>query len=487
MVDKLNKSKPYSSVLIALAAGLYPFFHYYGNNFNIADSWPQFIFLFSICVLVPVALVFILPYIFRLGFLRRLRKYYLTSFNFMYFTGLLGLLIFHFPKGTFVMVLLAAGLLGFALYRFLNKIVILQFLLAVMSLVSLIPRLFFVASYDDGWTRISENISEVKFKQTPNIYFIQPDGFANFSDLRKPPYNYLDFQFEHWLSDQGFVHYDDFRSNYFTTLTSNSATFAMKHHYFQNIGKYTAKTYGTAEVIVGDNNALRVLKRNGYKTHLFTDNSFFLLNRKLKAYDFCNVPQNKLSLHKMGRLMEVDIISDFDETLKMQEDEPNFYFIEKTIPGHIRNSKGSTRGIKIEREKYFEGMESANNWLTTLIGMINEHDENPFIVIMADHGGYVGLSYLSELDERKLNEQETASVFTSILSVKWPNNEVPDNLSLKSSVNIFRNMFYYLSDNPLVLESYQSDSSFIYTMENNFVEVYECLDENGTYGYKKIE
>jgi len=37
------------------------------------------------------------------------------------------------------------------------------------------------------------------------------------------------------------------------------------------------------------------------------------------------------------------------------------------------------------------------------------------------------------------------------------------------------------------LKSYQKDKSFIYTMENNFVEVYECLDENGNFGYKKIE
>lgn len=487
MISYLNKNKQYSTLIIALAAGLYPFLHYYSNNFNIADSWEQFVFLFSLCILAPIAILFILRLIFRLGWLKKLQAYYLTAFNFLYFTGLLGLLIFHFRKGIFALILLAVGLLSFVLYRFLNKIIIIQFLLAIMSLITLVPRLYFVYYYDDSWTKITENISTIKFKQTPNIYFIQPDGYANFSEMRKPPYNHLDMGFENWLSEKGFVNYRNFRSNYFTTLTSNSSTFAMKHHYFQIINKSNAKTYGTQEVIVGNNNVLRILKNNSYKTHFFTSNTFFLLDRKLKAYDFCNIPQSEISFYKIGNIREIDIVSDFEKTIKAQSSTPNFYFIEKTVPGHIKNSKWSTRGKDIEREKYLEKLETANNWLTSVIELINEHDENPLIIITADHGGYVGLAYLSELDERKLNAMETTSVYSALLSIKWPNDEKPQNVNFKSSVNLFRNLFYYLSEDPLLLESYQTDKSFIYTMENNFVEVYECLDENGNYGYKKIE
>jgi len=491
-LDKLNRKKVSvvslkKRIWIALAAGLYPFFHYYSNNFNIADSWQQFLFLFSLCIVAPLGIVFILPYIFRSGWLKKLQPYYLTAFNFLYFTGLLGLLIFHFRKGVFVLILLGVGLLSLVLYRFLTKIIILQFLLAIMSLFTVIPRLYFVYMYDDNWTKISEPISTIKFKQTPNIYFIQPDGYANFSEMRKPPYDHLDMGFENWLTEKGFVNYENFRSNYFTTLTSNSSTFAMKHHYFQIINKSNAKTYGTQEVIVGDNNTLRILKNNGYKTHLFTNNTFFLLNRKLKAFNFCNIPQSEVSFHKIGRMREVDLIADFKKIIEMQSRSPNFYFIEKTIPGHIKNHKWNTRGKEIEREKYLERLEVADDWLTAVIDLINKNDENPLIVIMADHGGYVGLTYLSELDERKLNDLETKSVYTSILSIRWPNDEVPQNLNFKSSVNLFRNLFYYLSEDPILLKSYQTDKSFIYTMENNFVEVYECLDENGEYGYVKLD
>ena len=444
-------------------------------------------FLFALCILIPIGVVVILPYIFNNGWLKKLQNYYLTAFNFLYFTGLLGLLIFHFRKGTFVLILLGVGLLSLVLYRYLTKIIILQFLLAAMSLFSLIPRLFFVFTYDDSWKQISENIDAVRFKEHPNIYLIQPDGYANFSELRKPPYNHLDTGFEDWLIEEGFVNYRNFRSNYFNTLSSNSSTFAMKHHYFQNIHKGSSKTYGMVKVIAGNNNALRILKNNNYKTHLFTDNLFFLINRKLAGYDFCNIPQSKISFHKISRLQEINIVSDFEKTIKAQGSDPNFYFIEKTIPGHIRNSKWASRGIEKEREVYLEGVELADAWLMSLIKVINEHDKNPLIIIMADHGGYVGLEYTGERDERKLNETEISSMYSVLLSIKWPGDVEPQNIDLKTNVNLFRSIFYDLSKNPLLLKSYQTDNSFIYTMENNFVEVYQCLDENGVFGYKKID
>jgi len=491
-LDKLNRKEDSvvslkKRIWIALAAGLYPFLHFYSNNYNIANSWEQFVFLFSLCILVPLGIVFILPHLFRLRWLKKLRAYYLTAFNFLYFTGLLGLLIFHFRKGIFILILSGVGLLSLVLYRHLTKIIILQFLLAIMSLFTMVPRLYFVYSYDDSWTKIEPPISAIKFKQTPNIYFIQPDGYVNFSEIRKLPYDHLDMGFENWLTEKGFINYGNFRSNYFTTLTSNSSVFTMKHHYYQNINKSTAKTHRAMEDIVGDNNALRILNNNYYRTHLFTNNTFFLLNRKLKAYDFCNIPQSMIPFYKLGRLNNIDIISDLEATLKTQSDAPNFYFIENTIPGHVRNTERASRGVEKEREKYLESVERANDWLTSLISLIDEHDKNPLIVIMADHGGSVGLAYSSEIKERKLNASEISSVFSALMSIRWPNNEDPQNLNFKSSVNLFRNLFYYLSEDPILLKSYQTDKSFIYIMENNFVEVYECLDENGNFGYKKIE
>lgn len=485
--EEIKKPTVKTRILTGVAAGLYPLLHYYSNNFNIADSWPQIIFLITLCLVIPVGIALVLPKLFGFGPLKRLQKYALTAFNFLYFTVLLSLLIFHFKNLLLAGVLVGIGLLSLVLYRFLSKVVMLQLLLAVMSLVTLVPKLFFVFTYDDSWKNITENVREVQLKETPNIYMIQPDGYANFSELRKASYNDLDTTFENWLTDKGFVNYPDFRSNYFNTLTSNSSAFAMKHHYYGNINRNNEKTQGAMEDIVGDNNVLSILNNNGYNTHLFTDNSFFLLNRKLKAYDYCNIPKSKLPYYKLGKLSNVDILSDFKNKLEEKPEGPNFFFIEKITPGHIKNLKIGSGGIAKEREKYLLGIQQANEWLTSLIELINAHDENALIIIMADHGGSVGLEYSSELKERTLNEAETASVFSVLLSIKWPEGQAPDNLNFKTNVNLFRNLFYHLSDDPIFMKSYQADKSYLYNLANDKMEVYQCIDENGKYGYIKVD
>lgn len=474
-------------MLIGLAAGLYPFLHYYSNNFNIADSWEQISFLVALCLLLPMALAIIVPLVFRFGWLERFQKQALTVFNLVGFTLLLSLLIFHFKNMLLLGILVAIGLLSLVVYRFLSKIVLIQLLLAVMSLVTFIPKLIFVATYDDSWKEIAEDLGAVQFKKTPNIYVIQPDGYANFSELRRPAYNDQDTSFENWLTAEGFVNYPDFRSNYFNTLTSNSSAFAMKHHFYGNINPNNEKTQDAMEDIVGTNNVLTILNNNGYTTHLFTDNSFFLLNRKLKAYDYCNISKSDLPYYKLGKLKDVDVLAEFQAKLAEKSKGPNFFFIEKITPGHIKNLKMGSGGIERERKKYLMGIQQANEWLTALITSINEHDDNALIVIMADHGGSVGLEYSSELKERTLNEAETASVFSALMSVKWPDNEVPTDLTFKSNINTFRNLFYYLSEDPVLMKSYQPDISYLYNLASGSMQIYQCIDENGNYGYVKVD
>ena len=100
---------------------------------------------------------------------------------------------------------------------------------------------------------------------------------------------------------------------------------------------------------------------------------------------------------------------------------------------------------------------------------------------------YKGLEYSSELKERMLNEAETASVFSVLMSIKWPEGQTPENLNFKSNVNLFRNVFYHLSDDPLLMKSYQADKSYLYNLESGQMEVYQCIDENGKYGYIKVD
>ena len=389
--------------IVALSAGLYPLLHYYSSNFDMADSWVQLIFLVSICLLLPLFLVYISPYIFKLKLLQPLEKYRLTAINLLVFSGLLSLLIFLSTKKIFVLVLFIAGLLSLIVYKQLSKIVILQLLLAAMSLFTLIPRLWFMANYTDDWTHISDPIITSQFKKTPNIYVIQPDGYTNYSVLREEPYSYQDTKFENWLSENKFKNYLGFRSNYHSTMTSNASMFAMKHHYLENTYRGNLKTFGSQEVIVGDqNNVLQTLKNNNYKTHLITDNSYFVINRKMTLIDYCNIDQGDVKFYDTGGIPEADILRDLNASLGTATETNNFYFIEKTIPSHIAYIAPNSAGIEGEREQYLARLKTAEAWITALVDIIETYDENPMIIIVADHGGYVGLNYAKEIETKEL-------------------------------------------------------------------------------------
>ena len=449
-------------LLIALAAGLYPLLHYYNGNFDIADSWIQLLFMLGLCLGLPILLVCVSKFVFRLGFLRKFKSYRLTAVNLVVFFGLLGLLIFHLNKKELAVVLLVSALASFLLYRFLGKVIILQLLLAVMSFVTLIPRGWFVLNYDAEWTQTPDAITEVFFKQNPNVYVIQPDGYTNFTELRKAPYNHRDTTFENYLTETGFINYPNFRSNYYSTLTSNSSMFAMKHHYYQNTYPGNLKTYGSQEVIVGSqNNVLKTFKKNGYKTHLVTDNSFFLTNRKLSSFDHCNIDQSEVKLYDTGGISGVDIVEDFQKLLQGQSDTSNFYFIEKTIPSHIQYTKAASLGVEMERETYLERLEEANDWLTQLITLIHTYDTDPLIILVGDHGGYVGLSYVKEVEQIKLSPLEATSVFSSLLSIKWPQGLNAEGIEFRSNVNLFRQLFAVMSGDKQWLNNLEANESFV--------------------------
>ena len=476
------------SIKVALAAGLYPFLHYYNSNFDLADSWLQLLFLVCISFLLPLALVAISKFVFQLSLFQKFEKYRLTAVNLVVFLGLIAMLVFLANKKTIALVILGAALLSFLVYRFLNKIMVLQFILAILSFVSLVPRLWFMISYDTEWINIEPKLQQLQLEHTPNIYVIQPDGYANFSHLDKPPYSYDNSSFETMLTVKGFVNYPDFRSNYYSTLTSNSSLFAMKHHYYENTYPGNLKTYGSQEVVVGDyNNTLQILENNAYKTHFITDNSYFLVNRKQKAFDFCNVDQSKVKLYDSGGVPYTDIITDFNSVIQTVSASNNFFFIEKTIPSHVTHEKGYTLGVAGEREQYLKRLEIANEWLTQLIDIIYKYDENPMIVLVGDHGGYVGLQYVQEVETRKINAEETISSFNSLLTIKWPNEVSAENLSIKSSVNLFRTIFSVLGNSPELLANKEPNTSYIPLYDSFFgASYYKCINEDYEVVFEKI-
>lgn len=492
MFSKLRKyieafvanSKEYP-IVFAIAAGLYSFIYVYHSNFMLVNSAFQFVIIFCAYILVPIV-VFVISWqlIKRLKFLNKLQQYALpilnaTFFGFYFIGRIYG---FHERK------IILAYLIGFTLLAILlrkqyKKIVVMQFIMAFVAFVCLLPTIYRFITNSDDWQTQPDAIVKTKFNKFPNIYVIQPDGYVNFTELAKDPYNFDNEEFEYYLKKKKFKLYNNFRSNYTSTVLSNSSMFAMKHHYK---GK---QLFGAREVIAGNNPVIETLKNNDYQTFLFIENPYLLLNRPTIQYDSCNFAMNEVPWFGIGAFgIQKKLIDPLEENIRNNRGKRNFYFIEKIAPGHITTFKNQAQSLDVERKNYLEQVKEANQWLQYITQVIVKNDPNSLIVIAADHGGYVGLNYTKELFEKQTDKKLIYSGFSAALAIKWPDNVAPAyDTKLKTPVNLFRTIFTYLSDNPKLLDNLQPDTSHAIIYKNAPTGVYEYIDGDGNIVFKKVD
>ena len=299
----------------------------------------------------------------------------------------------------------------------------------------------------------------MEFKSKPNVYFIQPDGYENLSELKKGYYNIDNSYFENFLLNEGFKNYPNFRSNYPSTLSSNSSIFMMKHHYYNNVNDPN-DALNARKVIITKNTVLDVFKKNGYNTHLILEAPYLLLNRPELGYDDSNINGLDIPFIGNGFRNKKNILESLNS--KLETDKPQFFFIEFFDPGHIRNDKSKSRGIEGEKEAWAKKLKEANQTLIDLVTLIKSRDPNALIMIMSDHGGYVGLESAFEIYTKTEDRDILYSILGSNLSIHWPDNDIPKfDKKMKSAVNVFRFLFSYLSKEQKYLDHLEEDGSYL--------------------------
>jgi len=423
----------------------------------------------------------------RVEVLTKYKKYILPILNFSTLVFLIIISVYGPKKKMLAVALLVASVLAITLYKHFNKILVFQLLMAGIGLISLAPKLMIPLQYSNAWMASTDDIDDVKFKKTPNVYIIQPDGYANFSELKKENYNIDNFEFESFLKTNNFKLYPDFRSNYFSTLSSNSSMFAMNHHYYSNIKGQTHEFYNSRKIVIGDNPVVSIFKENDYKTSLILEKPYLLVNRSKILYDYCNIDYSEVPFMARGFGNRKDTHSDLEKAIKNNTETNNFYFVEQISPGHISTFKRNSKGKEEERNSYIENLKQANLWLKEIIQTINKNDENALIVIVADHGGFVGLDYTLQTTTKLTDSTLVKSAFTSALAIKWPNNDVPSyDHKLKSNINLFRVIFTYLGENNSYLEHLKDDKSYFIIKDGAPKGVYEVIDNNGNVVFNKV-
>lgn len=473
----LNSKKDYP-IAAGVLAGLYPVFFYATNNYTLVNTFGHLLYFVGFFLVVPAVVIY---GVYHLS--KRIKNGVYTKYVIPVLGSFLFLFYMHIAfygslkKKITVGLFLLACVVGYFLWKHSKKLLIIQGILGLIGLVTFIPKPFEALAYDASWQSQPDAISEVQFATKPNVYFIQPDGYVNFSELYKGHYKREDHSFQEYLEEQNFALYPDFRSNYASTLTSNSATFMMKHHYYDKGS--SLETFNARNIIVSDNPILSIFKNNGYKTHFLTELPYLLLNRPAMGYDYCNISYSDVSYIGTGLGKPVDILPSLESTLKEDAQTPKFFFIEIFNPGHIHGNKSASLGIEGERQLWFESMEMANEQLTKAITTIKTNDPNALIVIMADHGGYVGMEYTGEIYTKTQERDLLYSVFSSNLAIHWPDGKKRGEQHLKSAVNVFRVLFSYLGNDNKLLEHTEDNASYAVIKKDAPQGVYQYIDNEG--------
>ena len=470
----LNNSKDYP-VLAGFSIGFYAFVFYFSNNFDLVNSWQQTLVFLLNFIIFPTVLVF--------GIFKIIQKSRFSSFAKqsifimmlvllpIYLFGISNLLASYKKMGLLVILFFCLIIFKIKNYKYF---IVLVFLMTVLPIVKLGKIIYLNYTNSTEWKLQPDAILKTEFKKKPNIYYIQPDGYTNETNLKGSLYQFNNSEFDGWLKDQKFSLYDDYRSNYPSTLYSNSSCFFMKHHFSNEFSKFNyARDY-----IVGRNPVLEIFKNNSFKTFFITEIPYLLMNRPKVYFDYCNYKLEDLPYFKDGLSCFKEITNEIENQIVLNKETSNFFFIEKFNPGHINPSKIKGGSIEKERLEYLKSLQIANAWLKKTITIIEKNDPNAIIIIGADHGGYVGFENTSQAQNKITDRKLLNSIFGAKLAIKWNGVHHSEyDSQLKSSVNLFRILFSYLSEDKLLLNNLQPDASYNSYDASDFSKVYKAIED----------
>jgi len=485
------QTKRYSKKVIFLAAiapGLYPIIFFYSKNFPSVNSWEHFWFFIVAFLMIPIAIFFTAEAVCRFKPLRKFQKYVLPFLNI--FTFLYLLKVCHYigiEKDKILIAFLIAVVIAFFLYKHLLKIIVLQVLFAITAIFSLVSTVGHFTSISEAWREQPDTIAAVTFNKSPNVYLIQADGYANFAELKGGHYNFDNSEFETFMQQQNFTTYPNYRSNYSTTIESNVTMFNMKHHYYNKAIDYN-EIYNGRNMIITENPVLHAFKNNGYKTYFLTETPYLLVNRPKMGYDVCNLPYSDMKYIRNGAKRTKEI----ETSLKIYSEEkipqPKFFFIQLLNPWHVTSVNNAFKKKEEERETYLKNLQETNKILQRSISQIKKTDPHALIILMSDHGGYVGMRHTGEKRTKNMDRDFQYSIFGANLAIAWPNDTKPAyDANLKSSVNLFRVLFTYLSNNKSYLKNLQENGSYLIIKKGAEKGIYQTIDNAGNIVFTPLE
>lgn len=482
LLKYLKNNKHYWWTVGALP-GVYAISYLYTKNYTLVNSWTQFIGLVIGLILVPSVIMIVLHYIIK-GKNERIKNWLYSSAIIIITSITLSLVIYlGWRWKALVLVAIIALITSWFAGKHYKKGILLLGFMTVISLFQFALFYWENVHTRETWVKKSD-LSSLEFVKKPNIYFIQPDGYASKTALENKHYRYDNNLFYAELEPRGFEFNHNYRSNYPSTLSSNAALFNAQHHFYDN-GKFQNELFNARQQIMGENTVLRTLKNNGYQLTAILQHRYLLLNHPDVAYDHINITESELSILPDYHLNK-DYVNNLKEAISKATDDPQFYFIEILEPGHITGLESSDSTIKEERDKYIEGLNNVSLKLLYIIDHISKTDPTAIVIMAADHGGFVGYNYTGESYEKVTKDVTLQQgIFGALFAVKAPSDFTTYQKEIKSSVSVFPQLFNYLSNKPVVKQGIDN-SSYQLIKNGKQPGVYRYYNENGVSVTEKI-
>ncbi len=476
-------------LLLGFICGLYPFLFYYSNNYSSINSGEHLRFFILVFLGIPI-LVFTGSYFFFRLFPRF--KKYEDKVRFILIIMVTACLMSQAIKLKMMKKALTVILVitVFLVWKYAKEYKKVLTLIAIMAIIPLVKNIIHLYEHSGriAWMEYPDGFSDLKLKHKPNIYILQPDGYVAQSEMRGEHYRYESDIYD-WLANRDFKLYNNFRSNYPASLTSNASMFAMKQHYFGDSMFPTLESSKTRDVICGDNAVIQTLKTNGYYNFFIGEAEYFMQNRAVQKYDHYHIPFDTIPYFSNDERIENDVAADFKKAFEkgQQIDQPKFYFVERVLPHHVHFLRVDDR-ITADREEYIENVQSSNIWIKETVQMIEEKDANALIVVLADHGGWAGNDGFGEMYSTQ-EPSKIESIYSALAAIKWNGVEAtPYDKELHSNVNVFRVLLSALSENKNLLQDMEDDSS--YNLDNTGLfrnRVVKVIDDAGNVVYEKYK
>ncbi len=319
--------------------------------------------------------------------------------------------------------------------------------------------------------------SGIRLRATPDIYFVAlesyhgPQWLQDFYGTDNQP-------FLRELESLGFHVYSNAFANYFSTLASLHATFSMRHHFY-SISAGDADSSRTRDLLVGAdyNPVLSILKTNGYRVEYLMGNHYLFLPEQAEGAVDVSMPGESGAFAPLmslvwphGSFDENATIAGYRDLLLAHASEPRadgpprFVFL-KTGLQHTPRGPHDPEAWK---RKYLGLLEAENRFLARFCRSLAENNPDAVVILMGDHGawGYASRWWSKTADPNEYFREEgldpiciardLADVFLAVRLGSEPAQALP----VRSSVNLFRELFLRLGGDPQLAETRADDDAY---------------------------